>query len=200
MKQLFRSVMNWLENGDFLLAIILVSVAHYTSVLRPYDWWFVAAFLGFSVDLANYRAIKLYLKDKGGTLMIVTSIISLAFHIAFYALGNAGLFSILLGSAVPIAIFCMAYIAKVERLDAKAAKAANASTQMARQDSAIGIQTAKRGTYQEFVGVQMARNGQGPMNANEVMATFAVPKRTAYNWLAKYALEVGATDNDATEA
>jgi hypothetical protein len=42
-----------------------------------------------------------------------------------------------------------------------------------------------RGTYREFLAMQLAQNGNGPMSASEVMAQFVVPKRTAYHWLAK---------------
>lgn len=52
--------------------------------------------------------------------------------------------------------------------------------------NADGVPNGTRGTYEQFKTAQMARNGDGPMSADEVMATFGVPKRTAYNWLEKY--------------
>jgi len=191
MKQLFRSVMNWLENGDFLLAIILVSVAHYTLVLRAYDWWPIAAFLGFSIDLSNYRAIKLYLKDKGSALMVVTSIVSLAFHIAFYAMGRAGLWSGLLGSAVPIAIFCMAYIAKVERLDAKAAKAVAVVAPNDANETRTDANDAPAIDKDSFI---VAYRANGHKSIAALAREMHINPRTAQKWVA------GLPDKHATEA
>jgi DNA-binding transcriptional regulator YiaG len=179
--------MNFLENGDFLLAIILVSVAHYTAVLHRFDWWPVAAFLGFSVDLANYRAIKLYLKDKGGALMIVTSILSLAFHIAFYVMGNAGAWGILLGSAVPIAIFCMAYIAKVERLDTKAARAATNGTRTDTNETRTDAPLTRTVDKDSFI---VAYRANGHVSIAALARTMGVNVRTAQKWVA------GASDKD----
>jgi len=45
---------------------------------------------------------------------------------------------------------------------------------------------------------QLARDGNGPMSAGEVVAQFNVPKRTAYNWLAKYGK--GETDRASIRA
>jgi len=50
--------------------------------------------------------------------------------------------------------------------------------------------SGKTGDYLAFRATQMARNGEGPMNAKQVEAQFKVPLRTAYNWLAKYEAEV----------
>jgi hypothetical protein len=48
-----------------------------------------------------------------------------------------------------------------------------------------GTPSVQRGTYQEFLAMQLARNGDGPMPVEQVMAHFGVPSRTAYNWLKK---------------
>jgi hypothetical protein len=45
------------------------------------------------------------------------------------------------------------------------------------------------GKYDNFRLAQLARNGNGPMTAREVVTMFGVPTRTAYNWLAKFAHE-----------
>ena len=183
MKHFMRSIMNWLENGDFLLAIILVSVAHYTLVLKDYDWWPIAAFLGFSIDLSNYRAIKLYLKDKGWALMVVTSVVSLAFHIAFYVVGHAGAWSILLGSSVPIAIFCMAYIAKVERLDAKAARAATGAP-VTRTDAPVTRTDANDERTIDKDAFIVAYRANGHVSIAALARTMGVNVRTAQKWIA----------------
>lgn len=47
------------------------------------------------------------------------------------------------------------------------------------------VPITKRGTFEDFLIASAARNGKGPMKAGEVMAAFNVPKRTAYNWIAK---------------
>lgn len=182
-----KKFVNWMENGDLIPAIIAVSIPHYASVLSKYDFWAVAAVLGFLVDVGHYRTIKTYLRGNGAVWMIVLTVFSTGFHIAFYALGGAGLAAAVIGCAVPAVIFALAFISRKERLDSKVAK--SASVPIARQDSATSTPMAKRGTYGEFVSAQLARNGNGPMSATEVVATFAVPKRTAYNWLAKYSKE-----------
>lgn len=181
---IFKSFVNWMENGDLIPAIIAVSIPHYASVLSKYDFWAVAAVLGFLVDVGHYRTIKTYLRGNGAAWMIVLTIFSTGFHIAFYALGGAGLWAAVIGCAVPAVIFALAFISRKEKLDTKVAK--SASVPLARQESATSTPMAKRGTYPEFVAMQAARNGSGPMSASEVVETFAVPKRTAYNWLAKY--------------
>lgn len=56
---------------------------------------------------------------------------------------------------------------------------------VAQENMPVALPVMARGTYQDFVSMQVARNGDGPMSVNEVMAQFAVPKRTAYHWLAK---------------
>lgn len=64
-----------------------------------------------------------------------------------------------------------------------------------RAQNANGVPLAHppaRGTYEAFRTAQMARNGDGPMKASEVIAKFGVPARTAYNWLRKYESEVTA--------
>lgn len=65
---------------------------------------------------------------------------------------------------------------------------------MAQDGNADGVPIvpmAKRGTYTEFVSVQVARDGNGPMSASEVVAQFGVPKRTAYRWVEKFRLMNG---------
>lgn len=180
----FKRFVNWMENGDLIPVVIGISVPHYAVVLAKYDFWAVAAVLGFLVDVGHYRTIKTYLRGNGPAWMIVLTVFSTGFHIAFYALGGAGLWAAVIGCAVPAVIFALAFISRKEKLDSKVAR--SASVPMARQESAASTPIAKRGTYSEFVGAQLARNGNGPMSVNEVMAQFAVPKRTAYNWLAKY--------------
>jgi len=80
--------------------------------------------------------------------------------------------------------------AETQRLDADLAQK---DAEFAAQDgNAIGVPImpmAKRGTYTEFISVQVARDGNGPMSAGEVVAQFGVPKRTAYNWISKYAAQ-----------
>lgn len=186
--KLFKSFVNWMENGDLIPAIIAVSIPHYATVLSKYDFWAVAAVLGFLVDVGHYRTIKTYLRGNGAAWMIVLSVFSTGFHVAFYALGGAGWWAVVIGCAVPAVIFALAFISRKERLDSKVAKSV-ATVPVAQDGSATSTPLATRGTYPEFVAMQLARNGQGPMSAGEVVATFAVPKRTAYNWLAKYGKE-----------
>lgn len=116
---LFRRFVNWMENGDLIPIVIAVSVPHYAHVLAQFDFWPVAAVIGFLVDVGHYRTIKLYLRDQGWVWMVVLTLFSSGFHISFYALGGAGLAAMLLGLAPTAVIFALAYITKKERIDVK---------------------------------------------------------------------------------
>lgn len=57
MRKLWSRLVNWLENGDLVPIVILVSIPHYVRVLAEWEWMFVAASLGFLIDLGHYRPI-----------------------------------------------------------------------------------------------------------------------------------------------
>ena len=192
-----KRFVNWIENGDLIPTIIAVSVPHYARVLAQYDFWAVAAIIGFLVDIGHYRTIKTYLRGNGWGWMVVLTVFSVGFHMAFYVLGGAGGWSIVLGCAIPVVIFALAFISRREKLDTKVSTSVKKDESakvvpMAQIGNAIGVPImpmAKRGTYTEFISVQVARDGNGPMSAGEVVAQFGVPKRTAYNWISKYAAQ-----------
>lgn len=179
MEKILRKLAIWFETGDLIPLLILVSVPHYAMVLAKFDFWLVAAVLGLLVDIGHYRTIKAALRGKGWTWMIVLTILSFAFHTAFYWLGEAGAWAMPIGAAVPTVIFALAWISKTERIGEKLAKQdAPVAMPIARQD----VPEVPRGTYQDFMAMSVAR----PMSAKEVVAQFNVPKRTAYNWLARF--------------
>lgn len=116
---IFQRFVNWIENGDMVPLVIAVSVPHYAHVLAQFEFMPVAAVIGFLVDVGHYRTIKLYLNTGAAGWMIVLTLFSAGFHMAFYAIGGAGLFSFLLGAAPVAVIFALAYITRKEKLDTK---------------------------------------------------------------------------------
>ena len=61
----WRAVQHWVEQGDLILPIIIISVAHYAAVLERKDFWFIAFAIGVLVDLAGYRLVKAAIKYSG---------------------------------------------------------------------------------------------------------------------------------------
>ncbi len=118
----FKRFVNWIENGDMVPLVIAVSVPHYAHVLAQFEFMPVAAVIGFLVDVGHYRTIKLYLNTGAAGWMIVLTLFSAGFHMAFYAIGGAGLAAVLLGAAPVAVIFSLAYITRKEKLDVKAGR------------------------------------------------------------------------------
>ena len=119
MKNLWNTLVNWLENGDIIPPLIAVSVFHYIYVLAEYEWWPIAAIISFLTDLGHYRTIKSYLKKKGWLWMVILTVISFGFHVAFYALGGAGGWAWPLGLVVPVLIFALSNLSHSERWGTK---------------------------------------------------------------------------------
>ena len=124
MKRLTAAFVNWFESGELAPFIILISVPHYAGVLARFDWWPVAAVLGFLLDLSHYRTIKAFQNGLGATWMIVLTAFSFGFHFAFYWLGGAGWASVFFGASVPVVIFALSFLSYAEKWGLKARKAA----------------------------------------------------------------------------
>lgn len=187
MMKLIRRFVAWMETGDLIPALLAVSVPHYANVLQRYDFWPVAAALGFLVDVGHYRTIKLYLRNRGALWMIVLTVFSAGFHIAFYALGGAGGFALALGLAPTMVIFALAYITKNERLDAKAQPATSKDDPKTQpQPAMLRRKPIAQGAKAQFLSDMAGRNGAGPLTTSQIMAQYNVSERTAQYWLTAY--------------
>jgi len=178
-----------MENGDLIPLIIAVSVPHYAQVLAQYDFALVAAALGFLIDIGHYRTIKVFLKGKGAGWMIVLTMFSFGFHTAFYALGGAGLWAMVIGAAVPAVIFALSFISRAERLDVKAARITDTrpkSQSQSQPKSQLGTSDSRIRTYQELVAFNMGNDGKHPLTAAELREQHGISKSTAYRWAEDY--------------
>jgi len=187
----WRAVQHWVEQGDLILPIIIISVAHYAAVLERKDFWFIAFAIGVLVDLAGYRLVKAAIKYSGWFWLaaLVMSGFAFAFHLEFYV-GGAGWFYPMAAAAIPACIIFLAHLSVRERweLRARQTPARSPNLPMANQGDAgvaNGIATstpaATRWQYADFV----ARHQAQPLTARQIVERGGVPLRTAYNWLAK---------------
>ncbi len=121
-KRAYNAIVEWVERGDLVPLIILVSIPHYINVMGRFDYWGVAVAMGILTDLGHYRTILVYLKSTVGRFaslfwMSVLTFISYGFHVGFYTLGNFAPqpWPWILGAVPPVLIFAMAYISKREK-------------------------------------------------------------------------------------
>jgi len=63
--KVWKSITTWLEHGDLVPLIILVSAYHYATILRQYDAWLSAVAIGTLVDLGHYRLVRLAVRYTG---------------------------------------------------------------------------------------------------------------------------------------
>lgn len=178
--KLIRRFVAWMETGDLIPALLAVSVPHYANVLQRYDFWPVAAALGFLVDVGHYRTIKLYLRNRGALWMIVLTVFSAGFHIAFYALGGAGGFALALGLAPTMVIFALAYITKNERLDVKKPDTTTTHPTVTPTDA---TETATRPSVSRDEFVTLWRSN-GHKSITAMANELHVNPRTAQRWVA----------------
>lgn len=188
MKKLFAAFVNWFESGELAPLIILVSVPHYAQVLAKYDFWPVAAVLGFLLDLAHYRTIKAYQNGRGALWMVVLTAFSFGFHAAFYVLGGAGWWAVFLGAAVPVVIFALSYLSYTERWGQKARKAAGIMPERTPVSVSLPELSGKMPeslpapvtSWRQLTADQRAQVVE--LSVAEIVAQFGVSERTARNW------------------
>lgn len=89
--------------------------------------------------------------------------------------------------------------AKEERAQARREKLELAQTPVGvpvAQDSANGSASGSRMTYAEFAALNQARNGKGPLTAQELIGK-GVPKTTAFRWVREYKQQGGSNHEQA---
>ena len=191
-----RLTLQYFETGDLVPFLVVVSIAHFVGALANRDALPVAIAVGVAVDVGMYRVIKAALKYSSRAwwlAAILVTCMSFAYHLEYYGVAWE---NVLFAAPLPMLIIMLAALSHQERWSAKL----GTTSKPARAESANGTPTAQpdtprpetaqpRGTYEQFKLAQLARNGAGPMQAAQICKTFGVPRRTAYNWLARYASE-----------
>jgi len=109
---IWAGLLDWLENGDLVPVLVLVSAAHYIVVLQGHDWWPVAAAIGLLVDIGHFRSVMIAVRYSGSNraeLVLryfvagVMTAVSLSYHWRFY--GGDWTFAV----PMPLLIAALAY-------------------------------------------------------------------------------------------
>ena len=190
MQKIINRFVDWFENGELTPFVILISIPHYAMVLARFDWWPVAAVLGFLLDMGHYRTIRAYLRGKGAFWMIVLSLFSYGFHFAFYFEGGAGLASLFFGGAVPIVIFALSFLGYAERWSEKARRAAEETPVVSGKAPAALATSEVSGNlpepaahYRTWRSLSTVERQQvAELSVVEIVAAYGVSERTARNW------------------
>lgn len=174
----WKRLLNWLENGDLVPWVILVSIPHYHEVLKLYEWWVAAAAIAVLVDLGHYRTIKQALAGRGWFWMFILTGVSYGFHVAFYIVGGAAaLWSWLLGAVVPILLFALAWLSSKERWGQRARKDAGNLP-----ETRHGQKQERSGTKDWRTLPRSERVQLAGLSTSEIVAQYDVSERTARNW------------------
>jgi len=183
-----NKVRQWVEGGDLILPLIVISVAHYAAVLEKKDFWFVAFAIGVLIDLASYRLVKAAIEHGGWFWVeaLVMSLFAFAFHLEFYV-GGVEWFYPMAAAAIPTCLIFLAHLSVVEHWERKIKKqlpvmpSVPVANDVIAGGKQIAMPKASRWQYAHFV----ARHKAQPLNARQIVEQGGVPLRTAYNWLAK---------------
>lgn len=115
--RVWRGFTGWLERGDLIPLMVLVSAAHYGVVLAGRDWWPVAVAVGVLVDVGHFRSVVLAVRYRGENLREkvlrwavagVMTAISLSYHWRFYG-GDLAL-----ALPLPLLIAALAYFERTQ--------------------------------------------------------------------------------------
>jgi len=110
--QAWDALTTWLESGDLVPLLVIVSAWHYIDVLRGLDPWPVAVAIGLLVDVGHFRAVIIaarYAGERNGqralrwAVALVMTVISLAYHLRYY--GGDWWFAV----PMPLLIAALAY-------------------------------------------------------------------------------------------
>lgn len=196
--QFSKRILHYFETGDLVPFLVVVSVAHFIGALANRDALPVAVAVGIAVDVGMYRVVKAALKHGRvwWFVALLVTLISFGYHLEYYGLSWQG---VLFAAPLPFLIIALAALSHQEKWSAKLARTDTATSVNDNATDARGTPSPKperhdtpRATYNEFKLAQLARNGNGPMNVNDVVTQFNVPKRTAYRWLSQYRDEVSS--------
>jgi len=114
----WAAMLDFFERGDLVPLLIVVSAAHYMSVLADHDAWPVAVAIGVLVDLGHYRWVRAAARYDGvrrsqiavrWAFALVMTAVSLAYHWRYYG-GD-----LWLSAPMPLLIASLAWLAQVDR-------------------------------------------------------------------------------------
>lgn len=63
---LWRALLNWLEHGDLVPWMVIVSAVHYSVILQQHDGWVTATAIGLMVDLGHFRTVRAAVRYNPG--------------------------------------------------------------------------------------------------------------------------------------
>lgn len=52
------ALLHWLEHGDLVPWMVIVSAVHYSVILQQHDSWLTATAIGLMVDLGHFRTVR----------------------------------------------------------------------------------------------------------------------------------------------
>jgi DNA-binding transcriptional ArsR family regulator len=106
-------LLRFLEQGDLVPLMVIVSAAHYIEVLAKHDQFVSALAIGTLVDVGHFRSVIIAVRYNGDrrrerwarwAVAVVMTALSLGYHLTFYGAGNWWL-----ALPMPILIFALAY-------------------------------------------------------------------------------------------
>ena len=178
LKQLPAIAVQWFEFGDLLPLLIIVSSAHYISILSNHDNWFVAVAIGILVDLGHYRWVRAAARYSGSDkrqaairwlFAISMTVVSLAYHQRFYQ-------DWWLSIPLPLLIASLAWLSKVdERVGKRMSPVVNVVTETAKE--------LPKPEPQKNKIVKAGTNGKldyANMTIDEIVKATGKSRRTAY--------------------
>ncbi len=201
LERLLKSALNWIETGDLILPVVVVSAAHYAIVLSAHDFWFIAFVIGVLVDLGHYRIVKAAIRFGKWFWFaaLIMTMLAFGFHLAFYG-DNGDWREWMYSAAIPIVIVFLAALSVRERW---AAKATSGDKHDNRRDNdappaqtvappaqtvAPSDETLSRAERLDAIRrVNVTRNGDGPMTAEQIVAAYGVSLRQAQRDVAQLA-------------
>ncbi len=181
-------LVNWIENGDLVPFVILLSVPHYAGVLQKYEHVTTATAFAILVDIGHYRTIKAVMKGnkyQPWGWMILLTVISYGFHTSFYYFAEAAPWAaFILGGVVPSLLFALAKMSNMEKLGAKAKKDAGNLLNVTEQVTGTPDQEAEKvPLYKDWRFVpEDDRIKISSMSNEAIRVSYHVQPRTAINY------------------
>ncbi len=117
-KNLWQRLAGFFESGDLVPFAVITSIWHFVQTLIAYnEVWFVAIAQGVFVDMLHFRTVRMAVRNKSRTaalIAILTTVMSYAFHILFYAHDGLLLVDFLLAAPLPLGIPILAWQQEVK--------------------------------------------------------------------------------------
>lgn len=203
-----KLALNWIERGDLIMPIVIVSAAHYVIVLSEKDYGLVAAIIGVLVDLGHYRLVKSAINVQtkttrsmtlwGMTVLgaVVMTFFAFGFHFIFYK--GEGWEPWVQAAVIPTIIIFLGVLSVRERWGDKidADNGATKQATVAEEPTTGGDNGGDSRSYggdkkktvkklspkerqEKIRQINATRNGNGAFTVAEIVEMFGVSERTA---------------------